>query len=322
MEFKTRPFERRQNHGYLISTDFAVFSDKLSSPSNPKVNRHISDCTGPMPLLWLLKWISPCARTRSVDLFSRLFLTKRLRHPANYQQLCLPNEQVTMASSTACPASLPTELIFEITDRLELDAILALKLTQRRFNDILILNKRRWQAPRSRCTQRAIQVYLAPLSPEPSHRHCILCDVTYPVSMFMSSNSTACLPMSHVSVPHNVVKLPPRVCSWHVARFVSIVKAEAGGKNEWVSHGDKMCMHCGQIQGLVKCGCGCGSCSSWEITTYTRYVSNEKECRSFFFWRKSPELYEEGDGRLWVREAHRDTTQDMFVDLPVRSESA
>ena len=239
------------------------------------------------------------------------------------QQLPIPNAQDAMAPSTANLTNLPIELILEITDRLQLDAILALKLTQRRFNNILPLDQKRWRSPRSRCTQRAIHGYLAPPLPQPSHRHCILCNATYPVSDFKSSNSTACVPMALFSVPHDVVKLPPRVCSWHVARFVRIVKTEAGGRNEWVSHEDRMCMHCGQIQGWDKCKCGCDSCSFWETTTYIRYLSNESECQNFIFWRESPGLDEEGHGQLWVREIRRNTTtQDSIIHLPVRSESA
>ena len=117
-----------------------------------------------MSSIWLRKWISPCARVYYINLFLRFFSTSRMqmRKPVVYQQTPLTKSQAALAPNTACLASLPTELILEITDRLALDAILALKLTQRRFNDILPLDQRRWQAPRSRCAQRAIQVYLTP----------------------------------------------------------------------------------------------------------------------------------------------------------------
>ncbi|KAG9189659.1 hypothetical protein G6011_06527 [Alternaria panax] len=227
-----------------------------------------------------------------------------------------------MAPNTACLAKLPTELILEIKDRLALDAILALKLTQRRFNNIFPLDQTCWQDPRSRCAQRALQIYLASPLPEPSHRHCVLCNAEYPVSQFKSSNSPSCAPLEHINIPHDIVKLPSRVCSWHVRRFTRTVKSEAGGRDEWVSHGDSMCMHCGDIQGWKKCRCECDSCSLCEVTTYTRHVNNAEECRTPVFWRDALNSGVEGEGQLWVREKLWVANRKQVIDLPVRSESA
>lgn len=277
-----------------------------------------------MSSIWLRKWISPCARVYYINLFLRFFSTSRMqmRKPVVYQQTPLTKSQAALAPNTACLASLPTELILEITDRLALDAILALKLTQRRFNDILPLDQRRWQAPRSRCAQRAIQVYLTPSSSKLSHRHCIVCNAEYPISQFKSSNSPACAPMEHTNVPHDIIKLPPRVCFWHVGRFMRIISHEAGNKNGWVSHSDKMCMHCGDIQGWDKCECKCDSCSFWEVTVYNRHINDGQKCRNPVFWRDAPSSRVRGENQLWVREEFWDANGKQFVDLSVRFESA
>ncbi|KAH6851910.1 hypothetical protein B0T12DRAFT_170838 [Alternaria alternata] len=245
-----------------------------------------------MSSIWLRKWISPCARVYYINLFLRFFSTSRMqmRKPVVYQQTPLTKSQAALAPNTACLASLPTELILEITDRLALDAILALKLTQRRFNDILPLDQRRWQAPRS--------------------------------SQFKSSNSPACAPMEHTNVPHDIIKLPPRVCFWHVGRFMRIISHEAGNKNGWVSHSDKMCMHCGDIQGWDKCECKCDSCSFWEVTVYNRHINDGQKCRNPVFWRDAPSSRVRGENQLWVREEFWDANGKQFVDLPVRFESA
>jgi len=277
--------------------------------------------------IWLRKWTSPCARVHLIDLFLQLFPILALRKSTVQQQLPRPSVQATVAPTTAPFMSLPTELVLEISDHLPLDAILALKLTQRRLNYILRLDQQRWQAPRSRCTQRAIHTYLAPSTSKPSHRYCILCKATCPFNSFKSSNSSACLPLAIVSIPHDVVELPPRVCFCHVARFTRTIKTEPGGRNEWVSHRVKMCTHCGYIQGWTgrdsKCDCKCDSCSIGEATTYTRYLTKDTKSPEFVFWRDTLGLGEERIGQLWVRETRWDSTnQRSVINLPVRLESA
>jgi hypothetical protein len=280
-----------------------------------------------MTPIWLRKWASPCARAHYVDFFVQLFSVVRLPKSTVYQQLPQPNEQAIMVPTTAYFTNLPTELIIDITDRLPLDAILALKLTQRRLNSILRLDQQCRQAPRSRCTQRAIQIYLAPSSSPLSHRYCIMCEATVPVENFKSPHSSACLPVATASIPHDVVELPSRVCFAHVARFTRSIKTEAGGRNEWVSHGVKMCMHCGYIQGWTKgkskCDCECDSCSVEEATAYTRYLPKNMASAEFVFWRDAPESAKEGVGQLWVRETRRDASDEKsIIYLPVRAESA
>jgi hypothetical protein len=275
--------------------------------------------------IWLRKWTSPCARAHYIDLFLRLVFIIKLQTSTIHWQPPPPTVQTIMVPATAGFTNLPTELILDISDYLSLDAILALKLTQRRLNGILRLDRRRWQAPRSRCTQRAIQSYLAPPSSKRTHQYCILCKVTCPVDSFKSSLSPACLPMANVNIPHDVVELPPKVCFCHVARFTRFMRTGPRGANKWVSHRVNMCMHCGDIWrwngGDAKCDCKCNSCAIREATTYTRYIGGDARLPEFVFWRETPKSTEEGVGQLWVREIRRDAIdQKSVLNLPVQSE--
>ncbi|KAH6878365.1 hypothetical protein BKA58DRAFT_94029 [Alternaria rosae] len=284
-----------------------------------------------MTLLWFRRWASPCGRACCINLLLRLFPIIRLRRSTKYQQPPLRNIQDTMAAATAQLISLPTELILDIADHLPPDAIVALQLTHGRLNSISRLNQRRWQTPPPRCVQRAIQRHLAPPSSKPTHRYCILCRVTCPIGSFKSSLSPACLPMARVNVPHNVIALPPNVCFCHVARFTRHIETAPmsgpttgrPGRNEWVSHTVKICLHCGRTGWEHECNCECQTCLVGEVTTYTRYISNRgKKPPTFVFWRETPRPGEEGVGRLWVRETHRDATGNTsFINMPVLDKS-
>ncbi|KAF1831444.1 hypothetical protein BDW02DRAFT_591120 [Decorospora gaudefroyi] len=122
-----------------------------------------------------------------------------------------------MPSTAMSFINLPAELILEIHDHLPLDALLALKLTHPRLNEIVPLDSRRWQSKPSDCSHRAICTYLAPSIPRSSHMRCVLCKATYPVSMFKSSSSPACVPTTQADEAQqmDVVELPSRVCCWH-----------------------------------------------------------------------------------------------------------
>jgi hypothetical protein len=184
--------------------------------------------------------------------------------------------------------NLPPELILDISDHLPVDAIVALQLTHRKFKKILPVPPRLKNTTLSDCALLAIRAYLLPTNPKPSHLRCILCKAVYPLTMFRSSSNPAFTPNSSVADAHHqteVVELPPRMCSWHVGRLARIIHTESSGKNEWVSHMDVMCMHCGAVQRWEKCDCRCDSCSTRSVRTYTRYLNNERECRRFLFWR-------------------------------------
>lgn len=184
---------------------------------------------------------------------------------------------------------LPPELIYNISDFLPPDGVLSLKLAHRNFNTILPLALRLRDTPLSDCARLAIRTYLSRPNPKPSHLRCILCKEVYPVKLFKSSSSPACVPTSFTEdvQQSDVVELPQRLCSWHVGRLARVVHTGPGGRNEWTSHMDEMCMHCGAVQGWAKCNCFCDSCASRPVRTYTRYLNNPLECRRFQFWKDS-----------------------------------
>jgi hypothetical protein len=208
-----------------------------------------------------------------------------------------------MSSIAVSFCNLPAELVLDICDFLALDALLALKLTAPRLNSIIRLDPRHWQTSLSTCTQRAIQHHLNSSQLKLDQRHCFLCNATYPIDMFSSSTSPACIPMKLATRPHDVIQLPPNVCCWHVGRLARVVRTGNSGKNEWISHMGKMCMHCGNITDWLKCSCKCDSCGFWTVRTYTRHLNNSKECHRFFFWRHVSEPIASDTGQLWVREA-------------------
>lgn len=253
------------------------------------------------PKKWLQRWTAWFTPTKYTSCSLGFFFFRKTQSTTLDRPSDMRKVRAFMSSNAASFHDLPTELILDITDCLALDALLALKLTTSRFNNIIRLDPARWQAPLSRCAQRAVQNYMKPSSPKPTHQYCVICNATYPISMFSSSNSSACVSNTLIGFHYDVVELPPNICSWHVGRFTRVVPTEAGGRNEWVSHTDKICMHCGDIQRWAGCACKCDSCSFWTVRTYTRYLNNDRECLKFLFWRERPKA-NEAAGQLWVRE--------------------
>lgn len=214
-----------------------------------------------------------------------------------------------MASPSLSLLSLPPELILEIADYLPLDGILALKLTHRILTYSLPMAPRLRNQTLSQCTRLALRNYLAKPVPNPTHLRCILCKAVYPLKTFQSSSSPACVSVSSEFDVEDadVVKLPQRLCAWHVGRLARIVHTEPDGRNEWVDSSEEMCMHCGAIQSWARCDCQCDSCSVRAVTAFTRYLNNNTECRKFVFYRTvmpdstvSPENTERS--QLFVRE--------------------
>jgi hypothetical protein len=191
-----------------------------------------------------------------------------------------------MVHIAASLVTLPPELILDISDHLPVDAIVALQLTHRKLHETLPIPPRLKESTLSKCAHLAIRTYLSPPDRRHSHLRCILCKAVYPISMFKSSSSPACLPVSFVEAAQDtdVVELPQRMCSWHVSRLARIIHTEPGGKNEWTSHMEDMCIHCGAIQGWEKCECRCDTCHTRPVRAYTRYLNNARECRRFLFW--------------------------------------
>jgi hypothetical protein len=171
--------------------------------------------------------------------------------------------------------SLPPELILEIIDFLAPDAVLALKLTHRKFNDTLLFLLHLKHEPFSECAHLAIRTNLSQPKSNPSHLRCILCKKVYPISLFGSSP----MPLEANAHQTDVVELPQKMCSWHVGRLVRIVDTGPGGRDEWTSDMGEMCMHCGAIQGWGRCDCDCDSCAIRLVRTYTRYLNDKRVSR-------------------------------------------
>ncbi|KAF2126111.1 hypothetical protein P153DRAFT_378332 [Dothidotthia symphoricarpi CBS 119687] len=123
-----------------------------------------------------------------------------------------------MASYSISLLSLPPELILEVSDHLPPDGILALKLTHPILNDTLPLAPRLKNTTLTNCARLAFRTYLARPSATSTHRRCILCKQVYPTSLFHSSSSPACAPISLTEDAQqtDVVELPHRLCSWHL----------------------------------------------------------------------------------------------------------
>lgn len=209
---------------------------------------------------------------------------------------------------------LPLELVFEIADNLPPDGILALKLTHRTFDNALPLAARLKNKTLSRCERLTMMNYISRPNVEPGRIRCILCKNMYPASLFKSSTSPACLPVSFSGdTQHSeVVQLPQRLCAWHVGRLARIVRTNPGGRNEWTSRMDRMCMHCGAVTGWTMCDCNCDTCTFRPVRAYTRYLNNDTECRDFVFWKDDQTLDINGThGRLMVRETCKEGPNEI-----------
>jgi hypothetical protein len=239
-----------------------------------------------------------------------LFLPWKRELPRSSLQVTIQEHRPTaMKTTPKSVINLPPEITLEIADWLPPDAILSLKLTHRSFNRTLHIDLRLRSRSLSDCAHLAIRTHLARPVPNPSHLRCIYCKRVYPLSLFQSSSSPACVPTSLTDDYQrtDVVELPQRLCAWHVGRLATIVHTKSGGRNEWTSHMDSMCMHCGEIQGRKKCDCKCDSCAYRPVRAYTRYLDNDKECRKFFFWRQPSSQHVQG--RLMVRETCNDSSK-------------
>ncbi len=227
--------------------------------------------------------------------------------------------------------SLPPELLLHIAHYLPPAATVALHLTNAYLH--LLIRPRFERADLDDCAVLAIRSHFEhddsdsdsdrqPLLKSPSkinntntskkhdrRRRCRLCKSLYPAKLFSP----------HCAWPG---ELPARFCAWHASRLARVVAAadcdrqngqvkdkakdkvkdksqgSKGGKleNRWVSRMEAMCMHCGSVQAWGGCRCECESCGVREVRTYTRFLDNERECKTFAFFRK------EG-GELWVRES-------------------
>ncbi|KAF1965585.1 hypothetical protein BU23DRAFT_488936, partial [Bimuria novae-zelandiae CBS 107.79] len=114
---------------------------------------------------------------------------------------------------------LPNELLFDISDLLSPDGILALKLTSRRLNTVLpALTELKNRRP-NKCVRFAIERLCASPNEKPDHLRCILCKAIYPLAMFASSSSPACFPLGFAQgAPRpEIVEIPPGYCAWHVS---------------------------------------------------------------------------------------------------------
>ncbi|KAL5413686.1 hypothetical protein PMIN03_003574 [Paraphaeosphaeria minitans] len=193
---------------------------------------------------------------------------------------------------------LPPELLFELSNFLPLDGILALKLTHSVLNNTLPAIPHLRNRTLDRCAQFAMERYRTSPHGDRQQRRCILCKKNYPTSQFFSSSSPACLPLAfdHDGPRPEVVELPDSFCAWHVGRLARVVRTDPGGSNEWM------------------------------VRTYTRFLNNETECKNFHFWRNiaaasTEDPREKIAGRLYVQEACWDpcaTPERSIIQIPVR----
>lgn len=214
--------------------------------------------------------------------------------------------------------SLPSELILIIADYLPVDAVLAMRFTHSRLYRSLLLLSRLKSKPISDCSSLAIRTYLAKRT-QRSHVRCISCKTTFPTNFFNSANSPLCTPIVNVGshTPTEVLELPPRLCPWHVDRLVRTIKTGPGGRDEWVSHMNRMCMHanCGKVQEWESCDCECDTCFDRPVRTYTRYLSDGKEVQKFRFYRQVAGVGAGGRQQtcLWVRETGTKRSKSYHV---------
>jgi hypothetical protein len=221
-----------------------------------------------------------------------------------------------MISQSARIFKLPTELIHIIGKHLPPDAVVALKLTCHALYERVLLEKVPKNTTLSRCERLAISAYL---SKDHSTLRCIRCKSIYPINSFKSSNSPACVSASIRGDAQQieVVELLPRICNLHVGALARFVDTKQGGRDEWASKMDRMCMHCGAVQGWMKCNCNCKTCCVRPVRTYTRYISNKKTRPEFQFWRDQ-EGQDAGDQKqLMVRETYWDSGECNVVDRKV-----
>lgn len=227
-----------------------------------------------------------------------------------------------MESTKPTLSRFPTELILEIDRYLPPDANLALRLSCKFFMAMLGPAPRLKGTTLSDCADRAIRTYLAPPVPEPSHIYCVGCGVGCAARAFESSNGPACRPMENAQET-DVVELPRGLCSDHVSRLVNKVDTEIGGRNEWVSYRDTMCMHCTALQRSKKCHCNCDSCPFEPVTAYIRYLNNDREYKGYQFRRQAVEGSQDNSnegsvGQLWVREGYKDPSKSEIVVIKYR----
>jgi hypothetical protein len=169
----------------------------------------------------------------------------------------------------------PTELILDISDLLPPDAILALKLTHRRFNTILSLNPRLTMKNPSRCERLAIIDHLKRPNAQPTHLRCVICKQKYSLSLFKSDGAPNEVPPSFTERAQEAeyVGLPKRVCLWELGRLMRIVNTGSQGIDRWITQKDVMCLCCGSIKSWNACDCDCATCLSAPVRMYTRYLS-------------------------------------------------
>jgi hypothetical protein len=204
-------------------------------------------------------------------------------------------------------------MILEIADHLPVRAIISLKLVHPRLNATIprAFFQKRF---RSDCERRIIHDLLSRSTPDPSRRRCVVCKDFLDAVQFSWSHSPYYLSTKRTGNGHgiNIIELPRNFCMLHIARLTKIVPTKPGGRNEWVSRMDKLCLHCGSIMGWENCISACHTCDICEVIgvrTYTRYLNNDLKYTRFQFGRDAAN---KGDiaaqdpllGRLFVRETY------------------
>jgi hypothetical protein len=181
----------------------------------------------------------------------------------------------TMASTTTSILELPPELILVIGDYLPRDCILALKLTRRKFNGILLSPPLPKNMEPSECERLFT---LSHESRDPTRRRCVRCKLIFDLKFFDSVGTPTEVPASVVQAAQRAesVSYPEGLCWKEAGSLLKIVYTGPGGKAGWTSQKDTWCMHCGSVQGWNKCNCNCNSCPRKTVRTYTHYRSENR----------------------------------------------
>jgi hypothetical protein len=149
--------------------------------------------------------------------------------------------------------SLPTEVLLIILEYCRPTALVALKLTCRRFFADIPFTPISISGL-SRCEENAFKDYLEPclnISDPERLQRCLICKNLYPSDLFTSSKSPLCssrppsgahcewsrlLPARARNSKGEVLEIPEQICSWHIGRFYRFVKITAkSDEDHWLA---------------------------------------------------------------------------------------
>lgn len=182
---------------------------------------------------------------------------------------------------------LPVDVLYLLADYLPPASIVAAKLTCRALLNTIPVNFA--AKTLDRCAGTAIRNHLEESKQAPFRYRCALCKNLYSRALFdkarcLDPNDAHSEPPSRVSIHDHSIKTElqgPRICFWHVPRFVRDLRSPDFRKRHgvrtyldepgvWTCHIERACMHCGYVIIGRSCTCSCASCGTRYIRTWTR----------------------------------------------------